>query len=73
MLVDGFTFERTNPVAYGDAHFGQGAGPIYLDELACTGSEPDLFHCQHPPIGVHDCGHDEDAGVQCGEEFPKYL
>lgn len=73
MLVDGFKFERTNPVAYGDAHFGQGTGPIYFDELACAGSEPDLFRCQRPPIGVHNCHHGEDAGVQCGEKFSKYL
>lgn len=68
-----FKIERTNAVAYGTAHFGQGTGLIYFDELECSGSEIDLFHCKGPPIGVHDCGHSEDAGVQCGISISKYL
>uniref|UniRef100_A0A3Q1FRY1 SRCR domain-containing protein n=1 Tax=Acanthochromis polyacanthus TaxID=80966 RepID=A0A3Q1FRY1_9TELE len=42
-----------------------GSGPIWLDELRCTGAESDIFDCQHSETGVHNCGHDEDAGVQC--------
>ncbi|XP_052693398.1 deleted in malignant brain tumors 1 protein-like [Crassostrea angulata] len=56
----------TNVVIYGNAHFGSGTGPIYFDELVCSGYESDWFSCQHPPLGVHNCDHDEDAGVQCG-------
>lgn len=65
--------ERTNVVIYGNAHFGSGAGPIYFDDLVCNGYESDLFSCQHPPLGDHNCGHDEDAGVQCGENISNYL
>ncbi|XP_056001767.1 deleted in malignant brain tumors 1 protein-like [Ostrea edulis] len=54
-----------NAVAYGNAHFGQGSGPIFYDDLGCTGTESDLFNCQHSLLGHHDCGHDEDAGVHC--------
>ncbi|XP_041858530.1 macrophage receptor MARCO [Melanotaenia boesemani] len=42
-----------------------GTGPIWLDELKCTGAESDVFDCPHNEIGVHNCHHDEDAGVQC--------
>lgn len=65
--------ERTNVVIYGNAHFGSGTGPIYFDELVCSGYESDLFSCQHPPLGVHNCDHDEDAGVQCGKNNSKYF
>lgn len=54
-------------MAYHSAQFGQGAGPIVYDDLVCTGSEVDLFNCQHRGLGVNDCGHNEDAGVKCGK------
>lgn len=73
MLFDCFKIERTNVVAYDNAHFGQGAGPIYFDNLECSGSEIDLFRCKRRPIGVHYCSHSEDAGVQCGINISKYL
>ena len=48
------------------SRFGQGTGPIYLDDVGCTGSEQMLTSCPRPnPIGEHNCDHSEDAGVQC--------
>ena len=44
---------------------GGGSGPIYLDEVACTGSESALLACTSSPIGTHNCVHSKDAGVQC--------
>ena len=52
-------------VAMSSATFGQGTGPIFLDDLGCTGMESSLLSCSHRGIGVHNCGHHEDAGVVC--------
>ena len=51
--------------ATGNAQFGQGLGSIFLDEVMCTGFESNLTRCPANAVGVHDCVHEEDAGVQC--------
>lgn len=48
-----------------DAHFGAGSGPIWLDNVVCKGDEPYLPRCQNLGFEVHNCGHNEDAGVIC--------
>ena len=48
-----------------DGRFGQGRGAIFLDNVNCNGTEHRLINCTNPGVGVHNCGHYEDAGVVC--------
>ena len=52
--------------AYSDAHFGQGTGPVLLDDVACVGNENRLVDCRH--TATPNCIHGEDAGVSCKTE-----
>ncbi|XP_030847999.1 deleted in malignant brain tumors 1 protein-like isoform X7 [Strongylocentrotus purpuratus] len=51
--------------ALSNAAFGQGSGDIILDNVECVGTETDLFSCPNNGPLIHNCGHGEDAGVQC--------
>jgi len=51
------------------AYYGQGSGPIWLDEMSCLGSETSLMSCGFrgwlsPSIDRY-CTHAEDVGVRC--------
>ncbi len=45
--------------------FTNGAGQIWLDDVQCRGTETRLIDCPARPLGQHNCGHIEDAGVRC--------
>ncbi len=58
-----FTIDGTATV---QASYGQGSGTIAMENVACSGTETDLFACKSSPIfDIGTCTHAEDAGVVC--------
>ncbi|TRY56502.1 hypothetical protein DNTS_018434 [Danionella cerebrum] len=53
------------------AYFGEGKGPIHIDNVKCTGEEHFLMDCVKQPFGKHNCRHSEDAGVICNYGLQK--
>ncbi|KYO40691.1 deleted in malignant brain tumors 1 protein-like [Alligator mississippiensis] len=52
-------------VASASAHYGEGSGQIWLDDVKCAGNESELWACPSRSWGQHNCQHKEDAGVLC--------
>ena len=60
--------------SYHGAHFGQGLGTIWLNNVMCTGDESTLFSCTHLGVGIiRNCNHSEDAGVRCSGTQGTYI
>lgn len=58
---------------YYRAYYGQGQGPIWIDQINCPSSAKTLLDCSPSPSkwGEHDCTKREDAGVKCLRKFPR--
>ena len=65
-----YTFNSpTGATPMHNAFFGQGRGPILLDNLNCTTTESRLVDCHHRGIGqtLFCRNHLNDAGLRCAE------
>ena len=46
--------------------FEEGSGPIFLDQLQCSGNEQSLLECaMERAVGLHHCNHSMDVGIKC--------
>ena len=65
----GYPGTESNTGRFLGAHFGQGSGPIWLDNVGCRGHESRLIDCprhsEGQDIGSHNCTHEEDVGIRC--------
>ena len=51
-------------ISYSSGHFGQGSGPIFINDVTCNGSESRLIDCVYDKNTTKNT-HAEDAGVHC--------
>ncbi|XP_068677075.1 uncharacterized protein [Montipora foliosa] len=51
--------------AYHGSYYGPGTGRIWLNDVACSGSETHLCKCGHRGWDTHNCTHRSDASVNC--------
>ena len=53
-------------IPVGNSFFASSTGPIFLDDVACQGTERGLSECiQRSQLGVHDCTSLDHAGAIC--------
>ena len=62
-------FSQLATHAWSGAYYGQGSGPIWIDDVACSGSESHIYDCRHRGWGNNDCTHSRDASVQCSNAY----
>ena len=60
-------FSSLVAISHSFATFGQGSGPILMDNVQCVGTEPKLINCTFDPDASEDFDF-EDAGVTCYNE-----
>ena len=54
----------TDAASYPMARYGQGTGPIYLDNVQCVGTELHIQECTYSS-DASECTHAEDASLLC--------
>jgi len=48
-------------------YYGGGSGPIWLNDLQCTGHENSLVECGHSGWDSNNCRHTYDLSIVCGQ------
>jgi len=49
-----------------EAVWGEGKGPIWINNILCNGTETSLEECPSPAWGpTYQCKHSEDVGIEC--------
>ena len=65
MFVQFINFMAKHALGAEVLSFGQGAGPIWLNNVQCTGIERTLMNCTASSNRLNSCTHDQDVGVRC--------
>ena len=59
------------PIPRHNSYYGRITGPVWFDNLRCTGTESNILNCTLNGVGVlaSYCDHGHDAGVDCSGEW----
>ena len=49
-----------------NGYYGQGVGPVHMDEVYCIGDEDSILECSHT-TATRFTDHSDDVGLQCFE------
>ncbi len=55
---------------YYRAYYGQGSGPIWVDQIGCDVGAQSILECRHNGWNITDCHHGEDAALDCKRKVP---
>ena len=61
-------FLTLGAVSYLRSQYGPGAGPVFLDDIDCTGAESNVTDCgrrDFSDVSSNCLTHSEDAAVEC--------
>ncbi|XP_052811437.1 adhesion G protein-coupled receptor L3-like isoform X2 [Mya arenaria] len=58
----------TDAIVISGGYYGEGNGPIWLDDVRCLGNESNIADCAHNKLGRTNCEHYEDVGVLCATD-----
>jgi len=47
--------------------YGSGTGQIWLNNSQCSGNETSFINCVYDGWEVHNCSHDKDVSIICGD------
>ena len=64
----GYEYAETH---YYRARYGEGTGPIWVDQIHCERGDQSILDCSHRGWGENDCKHSEDAAVDCKRFEPR--
>ena len=68
-IIATYTYIHPGAVGLQGSQTPDGAGRIWLDDVACTSLNTRLIDCTNRGLGVHNCVHSEDAGVRCSGDY----